>query len=91
LFSVLFPIPIVLDMAARRFMLRSMKRLSLLLAGCALAAASAQLAAGPAPFYKWTSRLDSQVVCSQTPLGPGWVQGDGPFSDSRCMKRIGAK
>jgi hypothetical protein len=90
-FPILFPVSIVLDMAARRFMLRTMKRLSLFLAGCTLAAVSAQLVAGPAPYYKWTSRLDSQTVCSQTPLGPGWVAGDGPYSDSRCMKRIGAR
>ena len=72
-------------------MLAAMKHLPLLLAGIVLAATSAQAGAGPAPYYKWTSRLDTAVVCSQTPLGPGWVQGDGPFSDSRCQKRLGSK
>jgi hypothetical protein len=64
---------------------------SLIFAGILLAAASVQLCAAPAPYYKWTSRYDSQTVCSQTPLGPGWVQGEGPYSDSRCMKRVGSK
>jgi len=72
-------------------MLGTMKPPSLLLAGILLAAAATQLVAAPAPYYKWSSRFDNQTVCSQTPLGPGWVQGDGPFSDSRCMKRIASK
>jgi hypothetical protein len=28
--------------------------------------------AGPAPWYKWRSRLDGALACSQTPLGAGW-------------------
>ena len=72
-------------------MLGLMKITFLLLAGALLAAASAQLSAAPAPYYKYTSRMDSAVVCSQTPLGPGWVQADGPFKDSRCTKRVGTK
>ena len=72
-------------------MLGLMKPTSLLLAAILFGVASAPLTAAPAPYYKWTSRFDSQTVCSQTPLGPGWVQGEGPFSDSRCMKRLGSK
>ena len=75
---------------ARGFMLVAMKPISLFLVsltGIVLTVASA----APAPYYKWTSRVDTAVVCSQTPLGPGWVQGDGPFSDSRCLKRLPTK
>lgn len=50
-----------------------------------------QVQAGPAPWYLWRSKLDGQLACSQTPLGPGWQQEAGPFKDSRCEKPLLAK
>jgi hypothetical protein len=29
-----------------------------------------------------------QLICSQTPLGPGWEKAYGPFRDARCEKLI---
>ncbi|NGZ83788.1 hypothetical protein [Duganella aceris] len=49
------------------------------------------LVAGPAPWWKWRSKIDGALVCSQTPLGPGWVQAYGPYKDSRCEKPVNAK
>jgi hypothetical protein len=56
-----------------------------------LAAHSALLSAKPAPWYTWRSKADARLVCSQTPLGPGWEQARGPYQDSRCKKLITAK
>ena len=53
-----------------------------------LALCSASLNAGPAPWYKWRSKLDNGIACSQTPLGPGWEQDSGPYKDSRCEKLV---
>ena len=49
------------------------------------------LLAGPAPWWKWRSKLDGKLACSQTPLGPGWEQAYGPYKDSRCEKLVYAK
>jgi hypothetical protein len=49
------------------------------------------LHAAPASWYKWRSKLTGEQVCSQTPLGDGWVQADGPFKDARCQKKGAAK
>lgn len=57
----------------------------------ALALCSAQLAAGPAPWWQWRSKLDGKLACSQTPLGPGWEKVAGPYKDSRCEKLVLAK
>lgn len=51
----------------------------------------AELAAGPAPWWEWRSKLDGKLACSQTPLGPGWEKARGPFKDSRCEKLVLAK
>ncbi|SDG40119.1 MULTISPECIES: hypothetical protein [unclassified Duganella] len=59
---------------------------------CALALAlilgCVQLAAAPAPWWKWRSKIDGTLICSQTPLGPGWDKAYGPFRDARCEKLI---
>lgn len=47
--------------------------------------------AAPAPWYKWRSKIDGFLTCSQTPLGPGWVRDSGPYKDSRCEKLVLAK
>ena len=44
--------------------------------------------AEPAPWWKWRSKIDGQLICSQTPLGPGWEKAYGPFRDARCEKLI---
>ena len=42
--------------------------------------------AGPAPWYKWRSKVDGKQFCAQTSLGPGWDKASGPFQDSHCTK-----
>jgi hypothetical protein len=44
--------------------------------------------AAPAPWWKWRSKIDGQLICSQTQLGPGWEKTYGPFRDARCEKLI---
>jgi hypothetical protein len=46
------------------------------------------LAAKPAHWWKWRSKIDGNLACSQTPLGSGWERADGPFRDARCEKPI---
>ncbi|MHA4870875.1 hypothetical protein ACXZ1M_24595 [Duganella sp. PWIR1] len=46
------------------------------------------LNAEPAPWWKWRSKIDGALFCSQTPLGPGWEKAYGPFRDARCVKLI---
>ena len=69
--------------------MRHIKPLPALALAMLLTAASVQ--AGPAPWYLWRSKIDGQLACSQTPLGPGWVQDAGPFKDSHCEKPLLAK
>jgi hypothetical protein len=53
-----------------------------------LASSCAMLAAAPAPWFKWRSKVDGKQVCAQTPLGPGWEKAGGPYRDSHCEKLI---
>jgi hypothetical protein len=46
------------------------------------------LTAAPAPWWKWRSKIDGALACSQTPLGEGWEKAYGPFRDARCEKLI---
>lgn len=57
-------------------------------AALALALSCAALGAAPAPWWKWRSKIDGALVCSQTPLGEGWEKAYGPFRDGRCEKLI---
>ncbi|ABE49901.1 conserved hypothetical protein [Methylobacillus flagellatus KT] len=50
---------------------------------------STPLAAAPAPWYLWQSKLDGQLVCLQTSPGPGWTLAKGPFKDNDCRHRSG--
>jgi hypothetical protein len=68
-----------------------MKTISASVLGLVLALTCAWLSAEPAPWFKWRSKLDGTLACSQTPLGPGWDQVAGAYRDSRCEKRIAAK
>ena len=43
--------------------------------------------AKPAPWYRWSSKLSGQTVCSQHFPGDGWEKSSGPFRDARCEKR----
>lgn len=43
--------------------------------------------AKPAPWYRWSSKLSGQTVCSQHSPGDGWEKSGGPFRDARCEKR----
>lgn len=55
---------------------------------CTLLLALAGMAAAkPAPWYKWRSKVDGALVCSQTPLGPGWEKAQGPFWNPQCKPR----
>lgn len=42
--------------------------------------------AEPAAWYKWRSKLNAHVVCSQTSPGEGWEQLTTAYSDARCEK-----
>jgi hypothetical protein len=68
-----------------------MKTILASLVGVLLACASAPSLAEPAPWFKWRSKLDGTLACSQTPLGPGWDRVAGSHRDSRCEKLIVAK
>jgi hypothetical protein len=68
-----------------------MKTFSSLTLGALLAFHWTLIAAAPAPWFKWRSKLDGQQVCAQTPLGPGWEKATGPYQDSHCEKLIAAK
>jgi len=61
--------------------------IAVLLAACLCATALA----GPAPWYKWRSKLDGKLVCAQTPLGAGWEQAAGPYHDSHCTRLLTTK
>jgi hypothetical protein len=56
-----------------------------------LALACSHLSAEPAPYYQWRSKVDGALACSQTPLGPGWEKASGPYRDSLCQRKSGAK
>jgi hypothetical protein len=58
----------------------------LLLAAGMLAGLASLATARPAPWFKWRSKTDGQLVCSQTPLGAGWEKAFGPYQDSHCAK-----
>jgi hypothetical protein len=63
-----------------------MKNTLAILLGLALAS-PAILNAAPAPWYQWRSKANGNLVCSQTPLGPGWEKFAGPYRDARCEFR----
>jgi hypothetical protein len=67
-----------------------MKNTLAILLGLALAG-PAVLNAAPAPWYQWRSKATGKLVCSQTPLGPGWEKFAGPYHDARCEFRLPAK
>lgn len=64
-----------------------MKRCLRPLAAALLALCAGQLAAEPAPWYQWRSKVDKRLVCAQTTLGPGWEKASGPYQDSHCQYR----
>ena len=42
--------------------------------------------AGPALWYRWSSKLEASYLCSQTSPGAGWGKFAGPYLDARCEK-----
>lgn len=42
--------------------------------------------AAPAPWYKWRSKLNAHVLCSQTSPGEGWEQLSQAYQDARCER-----
>jgi hypothetical protein len=65
-------------------MIKSVATLALLLCCTVLAAA-------PASWYWWVSKVDGSRVCAQGPLGAGWERVERPYKDSRCEKLAFAK
>lgn len=45
---------------------------------------STQSWAAPAAWYQWRSKLNGDLVCSQTSPGAGWEKFIGPFKDAHC-------
>lgn len=35
-------------------------------------------------WYKWKSKVNGQIVCSQDAPGDNWERESGPYTDSRC-------
>ena len=66
-------------------------KLSTLVSGFIIATVCAGALARPAPWFQWRSKANGSLVCSQTPLGPGWERAAGPYRDARCEKLIVAK
>jgi hypothetical protein len=66
----------------------TMKRLYYAVWGTLIACVCTAALAGPAPWFKWRSKVDGKQVCSQTPLGQGWEKASGPFKDSHCTKLV---
>ncbi len=46
---------------------------------------SASLAAAPAHWYNWRSKLNGQLFCAQTSPGEGWEKIAQPYKNSRCQ------
>lgn len=67
---------------------RKLRRYTTLSLFCALGFYCSSLAAGPAPWWQWRSKIDGALVCSQTPMGNGWEKAYGPFRDAHCEKLI---
>ncbi|ACT48292.1 hypothetical protein [Methylotenera mobilis] len=59
-----------------------MKKSIILLAAGVLVSLTAL--AAPAAWYKWKSRLNSEVWCTQISPGDGWVLTSGPYKDAHC-------
>ena len=72
-------------------MLGYMKNLIHITSAALLASLCLMAAAGPAHWFQYRSKIDGKLVCSQTPLGPGWEKATGPYRDSHCTKLIAGK
>ena len=42
--------------------------------------------AAPAAWYKWRSKLNAHIVCSQTSPGEAWEQLPKAYQDGRCER-----
>ncbi len=40
---------------------------------------STSVSAGPAPYYKYQSKVNGYLYCSQTNPGSGWILFSGPY------------
>jgi len=40
--------------------------------------------AAPAAWYKWKSKLNGEVWCTQASPGDGWIKSSGPYKDANC-------
>jgi hypothetical protein len=68
-----------------------MKRFNTMVAGMLIAGFCGALAAAPAPWFKWRSKLDGKQFCAQVSLGHGWEKASGPYQDSHCEKLVAGK
>lgn len=80
-----------LDLNHRQAMLSNMKPLIQACLAALIASLATAALAAPAPWFQWRSKLDGKLVCSQTPLGPGWEQATAPYRDSHCTKLVVGK
>lgn len=78
----------MLDLRREQAMLAITMKTRLLLAAALLVLTGNAALAGPAPWYKWRSKLDGKQFCAQTSLGHGWEKAGGPYKDSHCTKLV---
>lgn len=60
-----------------------MKR-TLLLWALGSLVASAAIAQPGGDWVLWKQTATGKTTCNQSPIGPGWVKGAGPFEDPDC-------
>ena len=49
---------------------------------------SVAASAAPAPWYRWKSLVNDQVVCAQASPGIGWKLAGGPYRDLHCTRPL---
>jgi hypothetical protein len=54
----------------------------------ALCCGATALAAAPAPWYQWRSKLDGGLACAQVSPGDGWEAAGGPYRDADCRQPL---
>jgi len=47
-----------------------------------------QAHAGPAPYWRWESKVDGRLICAQVSPGDGWKRFNGPYNNARCRDHL---
>jgi hypothetical protein len=68
-----------------------MKRFNTIVVAILIAGLCGAVAAAPAPWFKWRSKVDGKQFCAQVSLGHGWEKASGPYQDSHCEKLVAGK